>query len=88
LRAISSAFRAWGCSAQVTRPLHDGDALALRDRTLRVLHRPGHSPSDTVFFDERRAILLAGDHLIAHISSNPFVSRPLGADPDVERPRR
>ena len=87
LRAISSAFRAWGCSAQVTKPLHDGDALVLRDRTLRVLHRPGHSPSDTMFFDERRGILLAGDHLIAHISSNPFVSRPLGADPDVERPQ-
>jgi len=87
LRAVSSAFRAWGCSAQVTKPLRDGDQLVLRDRTLRVLHRPGHSPSDTLFFDERRGILLAGDHLIAHISSNPFVSRPLGADPDVERPR-
>ena len=87
LRAVSSAFRAWGSSARVTRPLRDGDALELGDRTLRVLHRPGHSPSDTVFFDERRAILLAGDHLIAHISSNPFVSRPLGADPAVERPR-
>jgi glyoxylase-like metal-dependent hydrolase (beta-lactamase superfamily II) len=87
LRAVSSAFRAWGSSAQVTRPLRDGDTLELRDRTLRVLHRPGHSPSDTVFFDEQRALLLAGDHLIAHISSNPFVSRPLGADPDVERPR-
>jgi glyoxylase-like metal-dependent hydrolase (beta-lactamase superfamily II) len=86
LRAVSSAFRAWGSSAQVTKPLHDGDELVLRDRTLRVLHRPGHSPSDTVFFDEHRGILLAGDHLIAHISSNPFVSRPLGADPDAERP--
>jgi len=87
LRAISSAFRAWGSSGQVTKPLGDGDLLALGDRTLRVLHRPGHSPSDTVFFDEQRGILLAGDHLIAHISSNPFVSRPLGADPDVERPQ-
>jgi glyoxylase-like metal-dependent hydrolase (beta-lactamase superfamily II) len=87
LRAVSSAFRAWGSSAQVTMPVRDGDALALRDRTLRVLHRPGHSPSDTVFLDEERAILLAGDHLIAHISSNPFVSRPLGAPPDAERPR-
>ena len=86
LRAVSSAFRAWGCSAQVTRLLHDGDELALRDRTFRVHLRPGHSPSDTVFFDEQRGILLAGDHLIAHISSNPFVSRPLGASPDVERP--
>jgi glyoxylase-like metal-dependent hydrolase (beta-lactamase superfamily II) len=87
LRAVSSAFRAWGSSAQVTKPLRDGDTLELRDRTLRVLHRPGHSPSDTLFFDERREILIAGDHLIAHISSNPFVSRPLGADPGVERPR-
>jgi glyoxylase-like metal-dependent hydrolase (beta-lactamase superfamily II) len=87
LRAVSMAFRAWGCSARVSRPVRDGDTIELRDRTLRVLHRPGHSPSDTMFFDERRGILLAGDHLIAHISSNPFVSRPLGAAPDAERPR-
>ncbi|MEA2197039.1 MAG: hypothetical protein QOJ25_1090 [Solirubrobacteraceae bacterium] len=87
LRAVASAFRAWGSSGQVTKPLRDGDTLDLRDRTLRVLHRPGHSPSDTVFLDERRRILVAGDHLIGHISSNPFVSRPLGADPGVERPQ-
>jgi glyoxylase-like metal-dependent hydrolase (beta-lactamase superfamily II) len=42
-----------------------------------VRHRPGHSPSDTIFFDEHRQILLAGDHLLAHISSNPLLSRPL-----------
>jgi glyoxylase-like metal-dependent hydrolase (beta-lactamase superfamily II) len=87
LRAVASAFRAWGSSGQVTQPVRNGDTLELRDRTLRVLHRPGHSPSDTVFVDERRGMLVAGDHLIGHISSNPFVSRPLGADPGVERPR-
>ena len=27
--------------------------LELRDRTLEVLHRPGHSPSDTIFWDSR-----------------------------------
>ena len=42
-----------------------------------MLHRPGHSPSDTVFWDAERAILIAADHLIAHISSNPLISRPL-----------
>ena len=42
-----------------------------------MLHRPGHSPSDTVFWDEQRQILIAGDHLLAHISSNPLVARPL-----------
>jgi glyoxylase-like metal-dependent hydrolase (beta-lactamase superfamily II) len=79
LRQVSSAFRAWGGKAKITRPLADGEALRLRDRELRVLHRPGHSPSDTIFWDERRRILIAADHLIKHISSNPLISRPLDA---------
>jgi glyoxylase-like metal-dependent hydrolase (beta-lactamase superfamily II) len=82
LRAVSAGFRAWGSAVQVTRPLADGSELKLRDRTLRVLHRPGHSPSDTVFLDADRRILLAADHLIAHISSNPLLARPLGAGAD------
>jgi len=60
------------------RPLADGETLKLRDRELRVLHRPGHSPSDTIFWDEERRILIAADHLIKHISSNPLIARPLG----------
>jgi len=76
LGAVSQAFRAWGAAVQVTRVLHDGDEVALRDRTLRVHHRPGHSPTDTVFHDRDRRTLLAGDHLLAHISSNPLITRP------------
>ena len=87
LRAVSAGFRAWGAAVQVTRPLADGSELRLRDRSLRVLHRPGHSPSDTVFLDESRSILLAADHLIAHISSNPLLARPLGAEGDYTGPR-
>jgi glyoxylase-like metal-dependent hydrolase (beta-lactamase superfamily II) len=83
LRAVSSAFRGWGSGTEVTRPLADGARLALRDRTLEVLHRPGHSPSDTVFWDAERELLLGGDHLIAHISSNPLMARPLpGGEPE------
>jgi glyoxylase-like metal-dependent hydrolase (beta-lactamase superfamily II) len=87
LRAVSAGFRAWGSAVEVTRPLADGGELQLRDRTLRVLHRPGHSPSDTIFLDEQRSILLAADHLIAHISSNPLLARPLGSEPDLDGPR-
>jgi len=91
LRAVSAAYRGWGASRHVDRPLADGSRLLFRDRTLEVLHRPGHSPSDTVFWDEERGVLLAADHLIAHISSNPLISRPLGGrsgDPaSPERPR-
>jgi glyoxylase-like metal-dependent hydrolase (beta-lactamase superfamily II) len=77
LGAVGAAFRAFGSGAQVTTELRDGDDLKLRDRTFRVLHRPGHSPSDTVFWDEERAMLIAGDHLLAHISSNPLIARPI-----------
>jgi glyoxylase-like metal-dependent hydrolase (beta-lactamase superfamily II) len=77
LRSVSSAFRAWGARADVTRPLHDGDRIEFHDRTLEVHFRPGHSPSDTVFLDAGRRMLLAADHLLKHISSNPLVARPL-----------
>lgn len=87
LRAVSASFRAWGSAVQVTRPLAAGEELELRERTLRVLHRPGHSPSDTVFHDERRRMLLSADHLIAHISSNPLLARPLDGEADPAGPR-
>jgi glyoxylase-like metal-dependent hydrolase (beta-lactamase superfamily II) len=85
LQSVSQAFRAWGANVEVTRPLRDGDALELRDRTLHVHHRPGHSPTDTVFHDRERRILLAADHLLAHISSNPLITRP--RDGSAERPQ-
>jgi glyoxylase-like metal-dependent hydrolase (beta-lactamase superfamily II) len=87
LRAVSASFRAWGCTVEVDRPLADGEELKLRDRTLRVLLRPGHSPSDTVFHDESRKTLIAGDHLLGHISSNPLIARPLEVEGDYDGPR-
>jgi glyoxylase-like metal-dependent hydrolase (beta-lactamase superfamily II) len=85
LRSVARSFRAWGAKAKVTRPLHDAETLELRGRGLEVQLRPGHSPSDTLFWDPDRRILLCADHLIAHISSNPLISRPL--DGSSERPR-
>ena len=76
LRSVSQAFRAWGARADVTRVLSDGDVLEFRDRKLRALFRPGHSPSDTVFHDPDRKLLLSADHLLGHISSNPLLTRP------------
>ena len=87
LRSVSHAFRAWGAAATVTRTVREGETIGFADRTWTVWHRPGHSPSDTVFHDAQRAELIAGDHLIKHISSNPLISRPLeGSDPD-DRPQ-
>jgi glyoxylase-like metal-dependent hydrolase (beta-lactamase superfamily II) len=77
LQSVSRSFRAWGSRPTVTRPLRDGETLALRDRSLEVQHRPGHSPSDTLLWDSDRRILFAADHLIARISSNALITRPL-----------
>jgi len=87
LRSVSASYRGWGGKVEVTQPLSHGQELTLRDRALKVLHRPGHSPSDTIFLDERERILLSADHLIKHISSNPLISLPLDAPPDYDGPR-
>jgi glyoxylase-like metal-dependent hydrolase (beta-lactamase superfamily II) len=78
LRSVSRAFQAWGARAEVTRVLRDSDEMRFRDRTLHVHHRPGHSPTDTVFHDRERGMLIAGDHLLKHVSSNPLITRPRG----------
>jgi glyoxylase-like metal-dependent hydrolase (beta-lactamase superfamily II) len=87
LRAVSRMARGWGGSTTVTTRLAAGRQLEFAGRAFEVLHRPGHSPSDTVFFDPADGTLMAGDHLIKHISSNPLISKPLDGSGDGERPR-
>lgn len=79
--------RAFAVSATVTNPLHDGDVLEFADRRLRVLHLPGHSPSDTVFHDEARGMLLAGDLLLGHQRSSAVIAPPLDGSEVHVRPR-
>ena len=86
LRAVSAQFRAWGARATVTQTFADGDTLDFAGRSWSVHHRPGHSPSDTVFFDAASGELIGGDHLILKISSNPLIARPLDGKTD-ERPQ-
>ncbi|HSD79348.1 MAG TPA: MBL fold metallo-hydrolase [Solirubrobacteraceae bacterium] len=87
LRAVTQVARGWGRRATITRPLDDGDVLPFAGRTWRVHHRPGHSPSDTIFHDEASGELVGGDHLLKHISSNALVSRPLDGGRPEDRPR-
>ena len=82
LQSVSRAFRAWGARADVTRILHEGEAIRFANRSLTVHHRPGHSPTDTVFLDADRRMLLAADHLLPHISSNPLITRPTDGSDD------
>jgi glyoxylase-like metal-dependent hydrolase (beta-lactamase superfamily II) len=90
LRDFAKIIRWWGTSFEVDQPLSDGDAIDAGGRTLRVLHRPGHSASDTLFVDEEQGIALGGDHLLPLTSSNALIAHPLGGTAGVTaaaRPR-
>ncbi len=85
LRAVAKAFRGWGSECKVDKVLTEGDTLDFRDRKLEIFHRPGHSSSDTVFWNADTQTLIAADHLIKRISSNPLLERP--ENPEDPRPQ-
>jgi glyoxylase-like metal-dependent hydrolase (beta-lactamase superfamily II) len=84
--AVYRGDTGYGAPALVTRPVGDGDLLEFSGRRLRVLHRPGHSPSDTVLLDEEQGVLLGADHVMAR-PSTPILSPPLVGAAGRERPR-
>ena len=43
------------------RLLDDGDIIELGDRSIKVIHTPGHSPGHMCFFDEPNQFMFTGD---------------------------
>jgi glyoxylase-like metal-dependent hydrolase (beta-lactamase superfamily II) len=64
-----AAILANGRPFETDLALADGDHIAAGSRTLRVVHRPGHSTTDTLFVDEDSDDAFVGDHLLANITS-------------------
>lgn len=85
LKEVTASFRELGAPVTVNRPFSAGDEITMGSRRYATFHRPGHSPSDTVFWDEERALMFGGDHLLSHISSNPLISKPLDGSPGRTR---
>ena len=61
-----------------TRLLREGDRIDLGDRSLRVLHTPGHTPDSICLFDEGNGLLFGGDTY----NSGPIYAHM--ADSDLE----
>jgi glyoxylase-like metal-dependent hydrolase (beta-lactamase superfamily II) len=80
IRATTEDFRA-------DVRLADGDRIRAGGRDLRVVARPGHSTTDTLFVDDRDGIAFAGDHLLATISSNTEICAPSRAQDGRARSR-
>lgn len=62
--------------ARVTRALGDGDVIDLGDRSLEVVHLPGHSPGSIALFDVHDGALFSGDVLYDDVLLDEIV----GAD--------
>jgi glyoxylase-like metal-dependent hydrolase (beta-lactamase superfamily II) len=91
LKELTLAYRRFVASARVERRLSDGESIAAGGREMTVIARPGHSPTDTVFHDPSDGLLVAGDHLLEEVSSNPVAHWPVGAgepEPAALSPKR
>jgi glyoxylase-like metal-dependent hydrolase (beta-lactamase superfamily II) len=70
-------------TAPTARVLADGDVVRAGDHDLVVRHRPGHSPTDTLFVsaeDVPGPIAFVGDHLFRGAPLTPVLGSMLGAD--------
>ena len=77
LRAVlPRASARWGHAVEITRPLRDGETRSSsRPRRLRGSAPPRAQPvRHRVPRPSRAPILIAADHLLAHISSNPLLA--------------
>jgi glyoxylase-like metal-dependent hydrolase (beta-lactamase superfamily II) len=67
-------------------PMKEGDTFQGSGFDLEVIHTPGHSPGCCCFYESRHNILFSGDHLLKHITPNPFheVNRSHLKDPSYK----
>jgi glyoxylase-like metal-dependent hydrolase (beta-lactamase superfamily II) len=52
--------------------MRDGDIFRAGDFELTIIHTPGHSTGCCCLYEKGRKILFSGDHLLKHITPNPF----------------
>ncbi len=57
---------------RLDRALADGEMVD----GFRVVHVPGHSPTDTLFVHEELGFSITGDHILEHVTPNPILRRP------------
>jgi glyoxylase-like metal-dependent hydrolase (beta-lactamase superfamily II) len=56
--------------------LNEGDTIRMGGADWQVLHTPGHANGHISFYQPDTKQMIAGDHLIKHISPNPMLEAP------------
>ncbi|MDX9972767.1 MAG: MBL fold metallo-hydrolase [FCB group bacterium] len=71
------AHAPYGAVAHIQNAVEEGDTVG----PYQVIHVPGHSPSDVLFFDPKRQLAFTGDHVLKGITPNPILRRPTPGQP-------
>ena len=66
-------------TAPPTTTVVDGDRIELGDRTLVVMHTPGHTPDSICLYDERDGLLFTGDTVLTGANLAQFNEADLDA---------
>ena len=73
VKGRSSSFRLLCDPLSEVSTMEDGDEFVGDGYHLRLIHTPGHSAGTCCLYESRQKILFSGDHIIKHITPNPFV---------------
>jgi glyoxylase-like metal-dependent hydrolase (beta-lactamase superfamily II) len=78
----------WSLSSKVCvqQRLSEGDTVELAGQRWRVYHTPGHAGDMICLYDAETQVLLASDHILNKVSSNPLIEPP--DQPGEPRPKR
>ncbi|TYR82505.1 MBL fold metallo-hydrolase [Priestia megaterium] len=75
LRKLRASLK-YSCKRSLTSSVKEGDKIdGLTD--WRVLEVPGHAQSHIALYHENNELLIGGDLLLHHISSNPLIEPPI-----------
>jgi len=69
-RVMPGIIRATHPHPTVVRALAYGETLEIGQRCFRVIHTPGHSDGHIILYDANDGLVIAGDHILPHISPN------------------
>lgn len=83
LKEMENDLHQYDVPVQTNGRLVEGDRLP-GEENWKVIETPGHSPDHISLYHMTDQVLIGGDHIIKHISSNAFVEPAYGT---IERPR-
>jgi glyoxylase-like metal-dependent hydrolase (beta-lactamase superfamily II) len=74
----------YSCNRSLSVEINEGSVIPGMEEW-KIIETPGHAQSHIVLFRERDGVLIAGDHVLAHISPNPLLEPPIVGD--LNRPQ-